>query len=488
MTISTRSLKTDQRLAREEKVLRQARRSLTTYKRLVYRPYQHAPHLDVLDRALEQVARYVETGGQEGIGRLIVEMPPRHGKTLTVSRLFPTWFLGNNPNCRVMLVSYGATLAHRNSRVARNLIRGTRYQGIFPLVTLADDSAAVDTWELANHEGGCDAMGITGGATGKGAHILIIDDPIKNRAEAESETYRENIWDAYINDLYTRLEPGGAIIIMMTRWHRDDLIGRVLKGTDEQVEDTEVWTRIRMPANIETEEDKRDDALGRGYDEALWPWRYPLERLRKIAQAVGRYVWAALYEQRPQPRDGGVFQWDDINDNRAGSHPDLMRIVVAVDPTGGAEGDEVGIVVAGIGRDYHGYVLADLSMHASSNQWIRSVANAYHKYKADRVIAEKNFGGDMIESLLRTIEKRISYKAISATRGKEIRAEPVSALYEQRKVHHVGEFTSLEDEMTTWKPGADSPNRLDALVWALTELMLGPSGEATIYDDNPFFT
>jgi len=450
-----------------------AQHSLTAFKRVVYRPYQHAPHLEALDRALEQVARYVETGGREGIGRLVIEMPPRHGKTLTVSRLFPTWVLGRNPDKRIMLVSYGATLALKNSRVARNLIRTPRFRAIFGGLELADDSAAVDSWELKGHEGGCDAMGIDGGATGKGAHVLIIDDPIKNRAQAESETYRSRVWDAYTNDLYTRLEPGGAIIIMMTRWHRDDLIGRVMGESadddDEESDEVERWVRLRMPAMAED----ANDPLGRAEGEALWPWRYPLPRLQKIARAVGRYVWAALYQQRPEPREGGLFQWAHIDENRARSHPDLTRVVVAVDPSGSAEGDAVGVMVAGKGRDGHAYVLSDRTLNGTPGQWARAVVRAYHEHQADRVVAEKNYGGEMVEAVIRTQDAKVSYKGITATRGKEVRAEPVAALYEQRLVHHVGEFSALEDEMTTWKPGGKSPNRMDALVWALTELMLG---------------
>lgn len=431
-----------------------------------------------------QVAEYIETGGESGIGRLIIEMPPRHGKTVTTSRLFPAWFLGRNPDKRVVLVSYGATLANKNSRVARNFIRSDAYQRLFPDIELARDSASVHTWELEGHEGGCDAMGVTGGVTGKGAHVLIIDDPIKNRQEAESAVYREGVWDAYLNDLYTRLEPGGAIIIMMTRWHKDDLIGRVLSQSerDEDFEDTEQWTRIRMPAIAEDE----NDPLGRKPGEPLWAWRYPIERLNKIARAVGRYVWAALYQQRPQPREGGLFQWDDIDQHRVKHPPALKRIVVAIDPSGSAGGDEVGIVIAGIGHDGHGYILEDKSLHASPNQWARTAINAYEKYQADRIIAERNYGGDMVESTLRSVTEgaSIPYKDVVATRGKELRAEPISALYEQHIIHHVGEFTALEDEMTTWKPGGKSPNRLDALVWALTELEINqPKMSLPVFPD-----
>ena len=203
---------------------------LTAYKQHIFRNYQHAPHLELIDTALEYVVDYVESGGTEGIGRLIIEEPPRHGKTLTVSRLFPTWALGRNPDHRVMLISYGHSLANKNSRMARNILKSPWYQTIFPGVELAKDSASSHEWDIEGHEGGCDALGITGGATGKGSHYLIIDDPLKNRQEAESKVYRERAWDAYTNDLYTRLEPGGAIILTATRWHKDDPTGRVCKS------------------------------------------------------------------------------------------------------------------------------------------------------------------------------------------------------------------------------------------------------------------
>src|SRR3970040_1511842 len=265
------AIPTDRRDAKVEKLRRQARSNLTTYKRLMYRRSQHARHLEALDWHREKVPRYVETGGREGIGRLIVEMPPRHGKTVTVSLLSPTWHLGRNPDQRVMLVSYGATLAFKNSRAARNLIRAPRYQALFGH-QLSRDSAAVDSWSFeetpdrAGQEGGADALGATGGASGKGAHVLILDDLVKNREEAESKLQRDKVWDGFKDDLETRLEPGGAIIVVMTRWHTDDVVGRLLQEPG--------WTRLRLPAIAED-----DDPLGRQPGEALWPARYPIERL-----------------------------------------------------------------------------------------------------------------------------------------------------------------------------------------------------------------
>lgn len=453
------------RLVKEEKLRRKARESLTTFKRLLYRRYEHGKHLEALDRALEQVTRYVETGGNEGIGRLIVEMPPRHGKTLTVSRLYPAWHLGRNPDHRVMLVSYGATLAEKNSRLARNLIKSQRYKTIFNL-ELAKDSASVQSWEFDGYEGGADALGIQGGATGKGAHLLIIDDPVKNREEAESSTIREKTWDGYQDDLLTRLEPGGAIIIMMTRWHIDDLIGRVLKESPDD------WTRLRFPAIAE-----ENDPLGRKVGEALWPFRYAVKALEVIKRNRTIYSWLSLFQQRPIAREGGLFKFEYINSHRVDKLPDLKRIVIGVDPavSSNKTSDETGIVAAALGMDGHGYILRDVSGILTPNGWATRVDMLYQDLKADRVIGEVNNGGDLVETNLRIVNPNLSFKSVHASKGKTIRAEPIAALYEIGKIHHVGKLEELEDQMCTWADGDDSPDRLDALVWALTELMLdGP--------------
>jgi phage terminase large subunit-like protein len=169
-----------------------------------------------------------------------------------------------------------------------------------------------------------------------------------------------------------------------------------------------------------------------------------------------------------------------IEAHRVTHAPDLMRVVVGVDPqvadpsqTSDEQSAETGIVVAGITADKipHFYVLDDKSLRASPNEWAREVVTAYKRNKADRVIGETNNGGALIEANIRTVDKNISYSAVHASRGKQIRAEPVAALYEQGRVHHVGSFPDLEDQMVQWQPGEKSPDRMDALVWAITELM-----------------
>ena len=171
--------------------------------------------------------------------------------------------------------------------------------------------------------------------------------------------------------------------------------------------------------------------------------------------------------------EGALWKRELIETTRVSKLPDLARIVVSVDPSVTAGGNECGIIVAGVanGETKHAYVLDDLTMQASPNEWASQVVAAYHKWKADRIVAEKNQGGEFIERTFRSIDPGIPYRGVTSSRGKVTRAEPIVALYEQARVHHVGAFPELEDEMCSWIQGDESPNRIDALVQAITDLM-----------------
>lgn len=201
-----------------------------------------------------------------------------------------------------------------------------------------------------------------------------------------------------------------------------------------------------------------------------------------MQQIVGRYEGTRLGRQELEGEllddvPGALWQRKQIDDLRVDVAPELVRIVIPIDPamTSGENADETGIVPVGVGVDGHAYVLEDLSCRMSPDGWARRAVQAYRELEADRIIAEVNNGGDLVENVIRTIDSRVSYKAVHASRGKRVRAEPCAALYEQRKVHHVGMFTDLEDQMCTYVPDAydGSPDRVDSLVWGLTELMLG---------------
>jgi len=177
-----------------------------------------------------------------------------------------------------------------------------------------------------------------------------------------------------------------------------------------------------------------------------------------------------------------------LDKNRVAKYPELIRIVVAVDPgikstkeeTEDEEPAETGIIVAGLGSDKHGYVLADCSLVGSPDKWGKQVVAAFYQYKADRVVAEINQGGEMVEYVIHSIDKDIPFKGVHASRGKYVRAEPISALDEQGRIHHVGNFIDMEDQLCEWVPGEKSPDRLDARVWGFTELMLEEQGRPQV--------
>lgn len=275
---------------RESLTLELGRRHPTFFTRLMRRRYQTAELHWKIGTALKQV----EAGE---IDRLMIRMPPRHGKSTIASLAFPAWYLGRNPDKRIIAASYGDNLARGFGRGARNLIRQPAYQDLFPNMSVATDSSAANSWDIAEHDGGYIGTTIGGSITGMGAHVLLIDDPVKGREEAESETIREKTWDWYTNDAYTRLEEGGAIVVIMTPWHEDDLSGRLIA---EQVNGGDIWTVLDLPALDANEQ-------------ALWPEKYDAEALKRIRRTIGAYAFEALYQQHPSPPGGGVFKRDWFN-------------------------------------------------------------------------------------------------------------------------------------------------------------------------------
>ena len=227
--------------------------------------------------------------------RLIVTMPPRSGKSVLVSQHFPAWYLGLYPDKELILVSYEATFAASWGRKARDVLEewGPRAFG----VEVNKNSRAVDNWDIVGHRGGMKTAGAAGGITGKGASVLLYEDPVKNAEDAASTTIRELIWENFISSAMTRLEPDGSIIVVMTRWHEDDMGGRILRELAH-----EGWEYLRLPAIAED-----DDILGRKLGEALWPERWPVEKLEPIRKRSS-YWWSALYQCRPAPAEGACFK------------------------------------------------------------------------------------------------------------------------------------------------------------------------------------
>lgn len=228
--------------------------------------------------------------------RLIISMPPRHGKSQTVSETFPSYFLLRNPDKKVIVTSKDDELATRFGLYNRRKVEefGAALFGI----TLAGDQKSKTLWNLDGHEGGMLSAPIMGGITGNGAHLLIIDDPIKNRQEADSATMRQKVIDEYRNTLLTRLERDAAVIVIMTRWHEDDLAGRILSEESG-------WEVLSIPCVAESE----NDPLGREPGDTLCPeLGFDSAWAEERKTAVGTRVWEALYQQHPSPESGGIFK------------------------------------------------------------------------------------------------------------------------------------------------------------------------------------
>jgi predicted phage terminase large subunit-like protein len=434
------------------------------------RRWQSPPHIQLINQRLLELA-------QRKIKRLIVEMPPRHGKSFMCSKYFPAWYLSQFPAHSVILASYESSQAVKWGRRVRDLI--LRFSTSLN-VELRRDITAAGEWETTK-EGGMFCTGVGGPMTGRGAHVLIIDDPVKNPEEAESFLYRERAWEWWQSTAYTRLEPDAIVIVIMTRWNSDDLVGRLRKEVlEESLQDDEQWTVLSLPALAETE----DDEIGRQVGEPLWPDRFSADTLAARRSRMGAYWFSAMYQQRPVPREGALWKWAWIDAGRVADIPQLERIVIAVDPAGSTNkhSDSTGVSVVAKGTDQHYYVLKSFSYKLSPAAWAERAVMLYDGWRADRIIAESNFGGDMVESTLRQVRQDIPIKQVKASRGKVLRAEPIAAMYEQGRVHHVGRHVGLEDQLTTFPISNENDDELDAAVWGLTEL-LEASGE---YDAGGF--
>lgn len=244
--------------------------------------------------------------------RLMVFMPPRHGKSELVSRYFPAWTFGNHPDISIIGSSYSNDLISRMNRDVQRIIDSAGYCEVFPRIGLnAKNIRATaqgtylrnsDIFEIVGHKGVYRSAGVGAGITGMGADILNIDDPVKDAREANSETVRKSVWEWYTSTAYTRLSPGGGVLLTMTRWHVDDLAGRLLEAMRKDEGDR--WEIINFPAIATADEEHRKEG------EALHPERWPLAYLDNIRQAIGEYNWYALYQQEPTIPGGALIKSD----------------------------------------------------------------------------------------------------------------------------------------------------------------------------------
>lgn len=310
-TLPTNNLPLSPQAAATELLARRsARRSLIEFACYIdpeQEKWYRSQHLAKAAEYFEAVERFVASDGAGGIGRLIVNWPPRHWKTSLIEK-FCAWLLGKHPDWPIILCSYSVDLPIKSSRYVRDTLeQNVRYQALFPAVQVRQDSRDVSDWQLIGaHRSSFRAVGIGGGITGMGAKVIIVDDVIKDWASAQSEVIRESTWDWLTKTLYQRKEPHAAIVNSMTRWHEDDPTGRLIKAEKEQ--GTEHWEKICFSAIAE-----KNDPLGRAEGAPLWPERFTLKELRETQIFVGSSSWDLTWQQKDAKAEGFVIkrEWFD---------------------------------------------------------------------------------------------------------------------------------------------------------------------------------
>ena len=404
--------------------------------------------------------------------RLLLTMPPRHGKSEIASRRFPAYALGRYPDLSIIATSYSADLASRMNRDVQRVIDDEVYRQIFPSTSLCgkgtgDGIRTADFFEVLGRRGVYRSAGVGGGITGMGGDVILIDDPIKDRAEADSPTIRNRVWDWYTSTLYTRLAPGGGIIVIQTRWHMDDLAGRLLEAA--RTGEGDQWRVVNFPAIAEQDETHRKAG------EALHPARYPLEQLHAIRAAIGSRDWEALYQQHPAPDGGAIFKAEWLRFWLPKDLPQVFdRLCISWDMTFKA-GDESDYVVGQVwgrkGADFYllDQVRARMGFTATLAAF-RALADKWPQAQR-KLVEDKANGPAVIDSLRHAVPGIIP---VEPDGSKIARAHAVTTFFEAGNVHipHpsvCGWVSEYMAELTGF-PAAAHDDQVDATTQAIRDM------------------
>lgn len=413
------------------------------------------PALDLIDSELIRAASTPDS-------RLIISMPPQEGKSQRCSRRFPLWTLHHNPETRIAIVSYEANVARRWGRAVRDDITTHPHLGL----RVRDDLAAQHEWQLAGPQGGVYTAGIGAALTGRPVDLLIIDDPLKDRVQADSALYRERCWDWWQEVGSTRLAPGAPVVLILTRWHQDDLAGRLLAAPDGHL-----WRFLNIPAQADAD----DDPLGRAPGEFLESARGRThEQWEAIRVRSGSRTWNALYQGRPAPAEGGLLQrtWWQFWD----TPPDLSNATVIQSwdlafKDAKTSDFVVGQVWAQLGA--HLYLLDQVRGRFSFTETCRQIQQLTQKWPAatTKLVEDKANGPAVIDALRGSVPGLVP---VNPEGGKEARAAAVSPLIEARNVWlpnpaRAPWVDELIEECAAF-PNATHDDQVDALTQALTRL------------------
>ena len=438
-------------------------KSLLEYAKFQMPEYQTPAHIQLLAHKLEEVER-------GNIKRLAIFMPPRHGKSQLTSQFFPAWYLGRNPSKFVIATTYAQDLADDFGRSVRNQIQDEDYNRIFNDCTLSKDSSSVRRFHTTG-SGVYYAVGAGGAITGRGAHLLLIDDPIKGREDADSDAMRSNLIDWYRSTAYSRLMPGGSIILIQTRWHEDDLAGWILRETSH-----EPWEVIELPAVLD---EKASKILKRPKGQALWPEAYDKKRLEEIKKTAGSREWNSLYMQRPSAEEGNILKrywWKEWKEDNP---PECNYILQSWDTAYTVKSTSDYSAVTTWGIFEHKGIQNAILLSARRERWefpeLKSEAiNLYNEFKPDVVLIEaKASGWSLIQELQRAGIPITPFNPKKA--DKKTRAHSVTPLFEAGRVWYPSSKYWAEDVINQCAqfPSSNYDDLVDSTTQALMRLRQG---------------
>jgi predicted phage terminase large subunit-like protein len=414
-------------------------------------------HIDLCER----LERFAAAVARKEHPRLMISVPPRHGKSTIASRMFPAWYLGHFPTHEFILCSYSGSLAMSFSRQVRAIMRDSSYHQLFK-TGLDPDSQSVENW-LTTAGGGLLASGVSGAQTGKGAHVLLIDDPVKNREDADSEMQRQSCYDWYTSTAYTRLAPGGGVLVIQTRWHDDDLSGRLLEAQLHGGDDWEVVTYEAVASADETHRKK---------GEALHPARYDISQLKRIRAAIGERDWSALYQQKPVSDEGGYFNSTMFPRYGPAETPprDEMTTYTAWDLAIGLkeENDYTVGVTVGMDKQSRLWVLDVVRGKWDGYALVQQILDNFTLWRPDRVGIEK---GQIQMSINVFLQKEIEHRQLW-----DCFVDPLVCGRNDKQARQRGIQSMMKAQQVLW-PNAGSTHWVDQ---AIFEMMRFPSG---VHDD-----
>lgn len=400
--------------------------------------------------------------------RDIVTTPPRTGKSRLLAVWEVVWALMRNPDLQIVLVSYSDELAQAHSREARQLINEhADYLGI----RLSADKTAVGRWRVEGHPGGLLATGINSGVTGFGADLMIVDDPVKDAAEADSAAHRRRVITEYRSTLATRVHPAGSVLLVMTRWHERDLAGELLDA------EPDVWTHTNVPAVAET---GVPDVLGRSPGVAMTSaLGFTADHFAAARRTSGERAWYALYEGVPSAPEGGLVKREWLDAWRLPAAPSgAVKTVVGVDPADSGCGDACGIVAASLTTQGVVAVIADVSAQMTSDQWARAAVDLAVDVGASEIAVEGFAARETYRRVVKdAIRRTQTPHPISVTSwppkgsgrgGGDALARSAALLqgFETGTARIAGHLPDLEQSAVTWQAGQHQPDSLAALVVA----------------------